>query len=144
MPNLLKRRVITKHLKSDINVVPYIDVMMVLLVIFMVTAPLTTPSVVDLPKVASQSANQHLAIEIVIKKGQPLQLIDRDPKRSFEQPVLLKDVATAAQARMNVGEERPVVISADKTVVYESVMDVMDTLKRAGIARVGLSVRSSQ
>jgi biopolymer transport protein TolR len=129
-----------RRLNSHINVVPYIDVMLVLLVIFMVTAPLMAPSVVDLPQVSQASANPAVAIEVIIEKSGALHLIDRDPKQALDQTTTLQALPALARSRMAQGEERPVVIAADKNVVYDTVLNVMDALKTAGIQRVGLSV----
>jgi biopolymer transport protein TolR len=130
-----------RRLNSHINVVPYIDVMLVLLIIFMVTSPLTSPtSTVDLPQVSQASGNPSVAIEIVIYSNGQLQLIDRDPSRFLEQPTTINNVSSLALSRMQSGENRPVVISADKNVLYNHVLTVMDALKQAGIQRVGLSV----
>jgi biopolymer transport protein TolR len=130
-----------RRLNSHINVVPYIDVMLVLLIIFMVTSPLTSPtSTVDLPQVSQASENPSIAIEIVIQSNGQLQLIDRDSSRFLEQPTTIDNVSSLALSRMQSGENRPVVISADKNVLYNHVLTVMDTLKQAGIQRVGLSV----
>lgn len=129
-----------RRLNSHINVVPYIDVMLVLLVIFMVTAPLLAPSVVDLPKVSTATANPAVALEVVLHKDGTLKLFDRDATRPFEQDTQLKTLAALAQSRMRTGEDRPVVIAADKGVVYDKVLAVMDALKTAGVQRVGLSV----
>ena len=129
-----------RRLNSHINVVPYIDVMLVLLVIFMVTAPLLAPSVVDLPKVSQAQANPAVAIEVVLQKDGALKLSDRDATRAFESDTSLKDLAALAKSRMRAGEDRPVVIAADKGVVYDKVLEVMDALKTAGVVRVGLSV----
>ncbi len=131
-----------RRLNSHINVVPYIDVMLVLLVIFMVTAPLMAPSMVDLPQVAHASANPAVAIEVVVQKDGMLHLSDRDPNRALEQDTTLQALPALAQSRMHNKEERPVVIAADKTVMYDTVLGVMDALKTAGISRVGLSVAS--
>ena len=135
------RRRGARRLKSDINVVPYIDVMMVLLVIFMVTAPLMAPSVIDLPKVSKAAPTPAVALEVILQKDQTLRLVDRDPQRAFDNAVSLAQLPKAALARMKAGEDRPVVIAADKGVVYEKVLDVMDALKVAGVARVGLAVK---
>lgn len=132
-----------RRLNSHINVVPYIDVMLVLLVIFMVTAPLMAPAVVDLPKVAAATASpaaNTLALEVVVQKDGALKLSDRDPTRAVQLSVTVKDLVSQVKSRMNPGEERPVVIAADKGVIYDRVLEVMDALKTGGIARVGLSV----
>jgi biopolymer transport protein TolR len=129
-----------RRLNSHINVVPYIDVMLVLLVIFMVTAPLMAPGVVDLPKVSNAATTPAVALEVVLQKDGSLKLVDRDATRAAEMTVNLDSLAQQAQGRMRTGEDRPVVIAADKGVVYEQVLAVMDALKTAGVQRVGLSV----
>jgi biopolymer transport protein TolR len=134
----------SRRLNSHINVVPYIDVMLVLLVIFMVTAPLMAPSVVDLPKVSKATANPAVAIEVVLQKDGSLKLYDRDATRAVEVDTNLKDLPKLAKSRMRGGEERPVVIAADKGVIYDKVLEVMDALKTAGVQRVGLSVAPKQ
>ena len=133
-----------RRLNSHINVVPYIDVMLVLLVIFMVTAPLMAPSVVDLPKVSNAAANPAVAIEVVLQKDGSLKLVDRDATRAAEIDTTLKDLAKLAKSRIRSGEDRPVVIAADKGVIYDKVLEVMDALKTAGVQRVGLSVAPKQ
>jgi biopolymer transport protein TolR len=124
---------------SEINMVPFIDVMLVLLIIFMVTAPLIAPSMVDLPSVGKGRVPPKQVIEIVIGKDESLQF-RQDGKGS---PIALAQVANAAlkvQKAVAAGESA-VVISADRSVKYETVVKVMDTLQRAGVQRVGLSVQ---
>jgi biopolymer transport protein TolR len=122
---------------NEINMVPFIDVMLVLLIIFMVTAPLITPSMIDLPSVGKAAKLPDQVVQIVIGKDETLELKIRD-KAS---PTSLKDVAAAVK-RAQAGANNPaVVISADRGVKYEVVVKVMDTLQRAGVQRVGLSVQ---
>jgi biopolymer transport protein TolR len=117
--------------------VPFIDVMLVLLIIFMVTAPLITPSMIDLPSVGKAAKLPDQVVQIVIGKDETLELKIQD-KAS---PTSLKDVAAAVK-RAQAGANNPaVVISADRGVKYEVVVKVMDTLQRAGVQRVGLSVQ---
>ncbi len=123
---------------SEINMVPFIDVMLVLLIIFMVTAPLITPSVIDLPSVGKASKQPDQIIQVVVGKDEALQLKIKDETV----PISLKDVAgriKQAQAGLPAGASA-VVISADRNVKYEAVVNLMDTLQRAGVQRVGLSV----
>jgi biopolymer transport protein TolR len=126
---------------NEINMVPFIDVMLVLLIIFMVTAPLITPSLIDLPSVGKASRQPDQIIQIIVSKNDKLELKSAD-KTS---PVDLRGLADAV--RRAQGKDKAdtantaVVISADKNVKYETVVRVMDTLQRAGIARVGLSVQ---
>ena len=127
---------------SEPNMVPFIDVMLVLLIIFMVTAPLISPSVVDLPSVGSASKQPDVVVQVVVGKNDQLEL--KSAEKST--PVTLSTLASAVRKAQTEGDGKPaantaVVISADKTVQYERVVKVMDTLQRAGIARIGLSVQ---
>jgi biopolymer transport protein TolR len=127
---------------NEINMVPFIDVMLVLLIIFMVTAPLITPSMIDLPSVGKASRQPDQIIQIVLGKNDSLEMKIKDKTTSLT----LKDLAATvrnAQGERNsaAASNSAVVISADKNVKYESVVKVMDTLQRAGIQRVGLSVQ---
>ena len=123
---------------SEINMVPFIDVMLVLLIIFMVTAPLIAPSMIDLPSVGKGRQPPKQVIEIVIRKDESLEF-KQDGKSS---PVALAQVAiTARKAQASAAGDSAVVISADRSVKYETVVKVMDTLQRAGVQRVGLSVQ---
>ena len=130
-----------RRLKNEINVVPYIDVMLVLLVIFMVAAPMMTTASIDLPTVGK--GNTPLpALEVAIKADQSLTLTDRagngreirvDRK---ELPALIK----AAPAR---NPEQPVLIAGDKNVRYEAVLSVMDELQRLQVKKVSLLVQTT-
>ena len=121
---------------SEPNMVPFIDVMLVLLIIFMVTAPLISPSVVDLPSVGSAAKQPDVVIQIIVGKDNLLEI-------KGQGAVKVENLANAvrkAQAA-HPPDTTAVVISADKSVQYERVVKVMDTLQRAGIARIGLSVQ---
>jgi len=122
---------------NEINMVPFIDVMLVLLIIFMVTAPLIAPSMIDLPSIGKASKQPDLVVQIVIGKDELLQLKARE-KTTL---VTLKQLAAAVKQAQAGAAQAAVVISADKNVKYEAVVRVMDTLQRAGVARVGLSVQ---
>ena len=126
---------------NEINMVPFIDVMLVLLIIFMVTAPLITPSLIDLPSIGKASRQPDKIIQVIVNKNDKLEIKSAD-KTS---PVDLDGLATAIKAAQGKDEAggagTAVVISADKNVKYESVVHVMDSLQRAGIQRVGLSVQ---
>jgi biopolymer transport protein TolR len=127
---------------NEINMVPFIDVMLVLLIIFMVTAPLITPSMIDLPSVGKAARQPDQIIQVVLGKEEKLELKIADQTSS----VTLKDLAAAVKRAQGAKDSASaansaVVISADKNTKYESVVKVMDTLQRAGIARVGLSVQ---
>ena len=122
---------------SEINMVPFIDVMLVLLIIFMVTAPLIAPSMIDLPSVGKAAKQPDQIVQIVIGKDESLELKTGDTARKLTQ----REVAAAVKALQSGQTDTAVVISADRSVKYETVVKVMDTLQRAGIQRVGLSVQ---
>ncbi len=127
---------------NEINVVPYIDVMLVLLVIFMVTAPMMTPGVLDLPSVSKVNmAQQDRPIEVDIQADGSVSL--RDTKTGQDTKVSKQGLADAVKAMM-ADTERPVVIAADKSVKYELVMQAMDDLQRAQVAKVGLLLKPSR
>ena len=122
---------------NDINMVPFIDVMLVLLIIFMVTAPMITPSLIDLPSVGKANKQPDKVLQVVIQKDESLELV-ADGKTS---KLMLGGVAEAVKNAQGSESSTAVVISADRNVKYEHVVKVMDTLQRAGIQRVGLSVQ---
>lgn len=125
---------------NEINMVPFIDVMLVLLIIFMVTAPLITPSVVDLPSVGKAKRQPDQVIEVVVNKDESLTLKIKDNTTRIKLGDLAGNVKRA-QTAAGKDASSAVVISADKNVKYEVVVKVMDTLQRAGVQRVGLSVQ---
>ena len=125
---------------NEINMVPFIDVMLVLLIIFMVTAPLITTGVVDLPSVGKSAQRPSSVIEIIVGSDERLRL-RADAKEP--QSVTLRDLVARVRAQQGGNADVPVVISADRNVRYESVVKVMDTLQRAGVRRVGLSVKQA-
>ena len=122
---------------SEINMVPFIDVMLVLLIIFMVTAPMITPSMVDLPSVGKADKPPDQVVQVVIQKDERLELVSNGKTDS----ATLGSVAASVKRLVGDGTNTAVVISADRSVKYETVVKVMDSLQRAGIARVGLSVQ---
>ena len=122
---------------SEINMVPFIDVMLVLLIIFMVTAPLIAPSVIDLPSVGRAAKQPDQVVQIVIGKDESLDLKTNDKTTRLG----IRDVAAAVKVAQAGAANPAVVISADRAVRYEVVVKVMDTLQRAGVQRVGLSVQ---
>jgi biopolymer transport protein TolR len=127
---------------SEINMVPFIDVMLVLLIIFMVTAPLISPSQIDLPSVGKAARQADEVIQIIISKDESLKLKTSKAGDKSAQ-VAIKDIASTIK-QLQGGQAVPVVISADKSVKYETVVKVMDTLQRAGVQRIGLSVQTVQ
>ena len=123
---------------NQINVVPYIDVMLVLLVIFMITAPLITPGEITLPSVGSALTTPVAPMQIQVKRDGSLSL-----KEGNVSPVRLDrdELIARIQARQKQAPELAVVISADKDVRYESVVEVLDMLQRNKVSRVGLLAR---
>jgi biopolymer transport protein TolR len=126
---------------AQINVVPYIDVMLVLLVIFMITAPLMNPGQIDLPSVGKSLAPPTAPLEVVIKKDTTLVLRDHG-KGGQEMPVSRDELVAQLQKSLKKNPDQPVVISADKNVRYEEVINVMDMLQQQHIKKIGLLAKS--
>ena len=128
-----------RSVMSDINVVPYIDVMLVLLVIFMVTAPLITTGVIDLPEVSKSAPKKESIIEIKILKNESIKV----RKREIGFKDILVSQSQLVETIMNLATDQntAVVISAEKKISYEIVAQTIDTLNKGGISRVGLLVR---
>jgi len=122
---------------NEINMVPFIDVMLVLLIIFMVTAPLITTAVVDLPRVGKAKQGPEERIDIVVGSDEKLRL--KSGKQELAAVTLAQLGARVKQVQAG-NAQMPVLIQADKNVKYEAVVKVMDTLQRAGVQRIALSV----
>jgi biopolymer transport protein TolR len=140
MPGVVARAGSRRRSMNEINMVPFIDVMLVLLIIFMVTAPLITTGVVDLPSVGKSQQRPSSVIEVIVGTDEKLRLkVDNQEAAA----VALSQLAARVRDKQAGNSDVPVVISADKSVRYESVVRVMDTLQRAGVRRVGLSVKQA-
>lgn len=127
----------SRRIKNEINVVPYIDVMLVLLVIFMVTAPMITPGLIDLPSVGQASEVPAAPIEVQIDKEGLMAIRLREGEAQFHSisaETLLDEVRALAS------NQNPVVIAADGEVPYASVMEIMDQLRSNGFTRLGFLV----
>lgn len=122
---------------SQINVVPYIDVMLVLLVIFMVTAPMMNTGQVDLPSIGKARTPPAAPLEVVIRKDATLALRDHSAGGA-EREVSREEMASVIRQKQELDAEQSVVISADKNVRYEEVIDVMDMLQKQQVKKVGL------
>ena len=122
---------------NEINMVPFIDVMLVLLIIFMVTAPLITPSMINLPSVGKAGGQPDQVIQVAIGKDESIEMKIKEKSTSLG----LQDLASAVKQAQSSASNSAVVISADRNIKYEAVVKIMDTLQRAGIRRVGLSVQ---
>jgi len=122
---------------NQINVVPYIDVMLVLLVIFMITAPLINPGQVELPSVGKTSDPPAQPMEVSVRSDGSLWL--RDRARSMDERRMTRNQLVAAiRQKQKQNPAQPVVIAADKDVRYESVLEVMDMLQQNQVTRIGL------
>lgn len=140
MPAVIAHSSRRRRSMSEINMVPFIDVMLVLLIIFMVSAPLITTGVVDLPSVGKSSQRPPQVVEVVVGADERLKLrVNQGESTS----VGLAQLAGKVKELQAGNADSPVVISADKSVRYEQVVKVMDVLQRAGIQRVGLSVKQA-
>ena len=125
---------------NQINVVPYIDVMLVLLVIFMVTAPLIAPGEIELPSVGSKLTTPIDPVVVRLKPDTSITLRDRSSNNSREVRVTLDTLVQQVQ-QIQAGREQPVVIDADKGARYEDVIGILDQLQQGGVKRVGLLAR---
>ena len=128
-----------RKLKNEINVVPYIDVMLVLLVIFMVTAPMMPTGNIDLPTVGEAATPPSAPIEVSVRDDRTLTIVDRGGNGK-EQSVTLTQLTDQLLAMQKGNPDTPVLIAGAKNVPYEAVLQVMDQLQRAQIKRVGLLV----
>jgi biopolymer transport protein TolR len=126
---------------NEINMVPFIDVMLVLLIIFMVSAPLITTGMVDLPTVGKSRKQPTHVVEVIIDKEELVRV--RLDQQEMGAAIPAKALAAKVNQLQAGDAEVPVVISADRGVAYEVVVKTMDTLQKAGVQRVGLSVKST-
>ena len=134
----------TRRFKAEINVVPYIDVMMVLLVIFMVAAPLANPGVIDLPKAGKSSLPPKSYIQIMLQPDTASSIglggagaAAAKPEKMTTRGALL----TRLRALHDENPDMPVMISAAKDIKYDEVIQMISEAKKAGIDRVGLATR---
>jgi len=129
-----------RRMMADINVVPYVDVMLVLVVILMVAAPFVNPSVVDLPSVAKAGQQKDIPVRVVVRSDGRVSILEQGKGETTVPAGQL--IASVKSRQKSAGT--PVVIEADSKVQYKSVVDVMRELQKAGIERVGLSVQLAQ
>ena len=129
-----------RRLMADINVVPYVDVMLVLVVILMVAAPFVNPGVVELPTVAKAGQQKEIPVRVVVRSDGRISVFDGGIETGVQKGQLL----AAVQQRQKGDPKTPVVIEADSKTEYRAVVGVMSDLQQAGIERVGLSVRLAQ
>ena len=123
---------------AEINVVPYIDVMLVLLIIIMVTAPLVTQGVkVDLPEANAEPLEDDSKSPLVASINEKGEYFLSTGQNSQE-PMTPQDLAVVVAAQLQVDPEIPVIVKADKTIAYNYVIELMVLLQRAGAPSVGL------
>ncbi|NOQ49137.1 MAG: protein TolR [Nitrosomonadaceae bacterium] len=126
-----------RRLMNEINVVPYIDVMLVLLVIFMITAPLVNSGQVELPQIGKSLKPPVAPLEVIIKADNSLTFRDL-ALTTTEQKVNRAELIEVIKQKQAKNTDQPVVIAADKSVRYEEVMKVMDILQKQNVKKVGL------
>jgi biopolymer transport protein TolR len=140
MPAVVAHSSRRRRSMSEINMVPFIDVMLVLLIIFMVSAPLITTGIVDLPSVGKARQRAQHVVEVVVATDERLKIrVDQGDANV----VGLTQLAARVKDLQAGNADTPVVISADRSVKYEQVVKVMDVLQRAGVQRVGLAVKQA-
>jgi biopolymer transport protein TolR len=129
-----------RRLMNQINVVPYIDVMLVLLVIFMITAPFINPGQIELPQIGKTADPPVQPMELSIRADGSLWLRDRAAPGD-ERRVTRDELIAAIRAKQKRSPEQSVVIAADREVRYAAVIEVMDMLQQHQVRRVGLLAR---
>ncbi|MFT3812032.1 MAG: ExbD/TolR family protein [Acidovorax sp.] len=138
MPAMASRTGSRRRSMNEINMVPFIDVMLVLLIIFMVTAPMLTPGSIDVPSVGKSKSQPKAFASVIVAKDGTLRFKTKDAERSMT----TREIGPAAlEWQQAQAGESAVIIAADKSVSYDTVVKAMDSLQRAGVQRVGLSVR---
>jgi len=125
---------------AEINVVPYIDVMLVLLILFMVAAPLINPGQIDLPQVAQKLDPAVAPMEVRVRANGDLAVVDRS-KSPEEQLVRRERLVQIVRQAQKDNPQQAIVIAGDKAVRYEEVLKVMDILQQNQVKRIGLLAR---
>ncbi|HRL74502.1 MAG TPA: protein TolR [Candidatus Accumulibacter phosphatis] len=131
----------SRRLKNEINVVPYIDVMLVLLVIFMVTAPMMTTATIDVPSVGKAAQPPAEALQVIVRADRTLALLA--PGGNKEQPLSRSELVQEIASAQRRNPEQAVVIAGDRNVKYQAVLEVMDDLQQQQVKRIGLLVQPS-
>ena len=129
-----------RRLMNEINVVPYIDVMLVLLVIFMVTAPMIQTGNIELPSVGKASQPPVAPLEVIVRADRSLALRDRS-KGDREEPINRSQLAGLIKSAQAKNPQQAVLIAGDRSVRYEEVLNVMDLLQKQNVTRIGLLVQ---
>jgi biopolymer transport protein TolR len=125
---------------AEINVVPYIDVMLVLLVIFMVTAPMLPPSEITVPSAGRSNAPPDALLELRLSANGRLRAVTRNLPQSLDQTLSRKQLPALVR-QLNKQGDLAVLIAADQAIPYGEVVELMDAVRQAGAGRVGLMVQ---
>jgi biopolymer transport protein TolR len=125
---------------AEINVVPYIDVMLVLLIIFMVAAPLINPGQIDLPRAAQKLDPAVAPLEVRVRANGDIAVVDRN-KTGEELRVNRTQLLAVVRDAQQAHPDQAVVIAGDRNVRYEEVLKVLDLLQQSKVKRVGLLAR---
>ncbi|WP_172203272.1 ExbD/TolR family protein [Niveibacterium sp. COAC-50] len=133
-----------RRMMNQINVVPYIDVMLVLLIIFMVATPMMTTGNVNLPSVGKAPQPPAQPIEVHLDENLQLSVVDRARKGAQTKEVSENELVGLLQDAQARNTEQPVLIAADKRVKYEAVMNLMDLLQKNQVQKVGLLVQQGK
>ena len=126
-----------RRLMNEINVVPYIDVMLVLLVIFMITAPLVNSGQIELPQIGKSLKPAIAPLEVILKADKSLAIRDL-ALTTTERKVNRDELIAVIKKKQEKNKDQPVVIAADKNVRYEEVIKMMDILQKHRVTKVGL------
>ena len=126
-----------RRLMNEINVVPYIDVMLVLLIIFMITAPLVNSGQIELPQIGKSLKPAIAPLEVTIKADKSLAIRDL-ALTTIERKVNRDELIAVIKKKQEKNKDQPVVIAADKNVRYEEVIKMMDILQKQKVTKVGL------
>ena len=126
-----------RRLMNEINVVPYIDVMLVLLIIFMITAPLVNSGQIELPQIGKSLKPAIAPLEVIIKADKSLAIRDL-ALTTTERKVNRDELIAVIKKKQEKNKDQPVVIAADKNVRYEEVIKMMDILQKQRVTKVCL------
>ena len=138
------RRPRSRRAMGEINMVPFIDVMLVLLTIFMVTAPLITTGNIDLPSVSKSAPPQEAGDVLTLSiKAQGQYQLSSKRKGVLADDGNLSDLVAQVQSLQTANPQLPVVIAASRKLSYDTVMQVMDALRKAQVQQIGLAVANS-
>ncbi len=129
-----------RAMMNEINVVPYIDVMLVLLVIFMVTAPAIQTGNIDLPSVGKSSQPPVAPLEVIVRADNSVALRDRS-RGDQEQAIERSELASRIKAAQAKNPQQAVLIAGDRKVKYDAILTIMDELQRQNVAKIGLLVQ---